>query len=190
MPLISSCWVFFDIDFEVEGVFVYLIGVGTFEVAHGCSGLRYLLVGGQALVLIYGELYLSRLRSRITLFCLGGVAFALLANWIRVFVIIYMGGYETNMQSGLIEDHENFGWWVFAGTLVPPLYFLARQLEKRDDQVVASQDNDEKQDHAKPAGKATVAVTVVALLGGLVTWIALPDKRGNIAPEPEGTPLI
>ncbi|MBY6221381.1 exosortase [Marinobacter nauticus] len=172
---------FFDIDFEVEGVFVYLIGVGTFEVAHGCSGLRYLLVG-QALVLIYGELYLSRLRSRVTLFCLG-VAFALLANWIRVFVIIYMG-YETNMQSGLIEDHENFGWWVFAGTLVP-LYFLARQLEKRDDQVVASQDNDEKQDHAKPAGKATVAVTVVALLG-LVTWVALPDKRGNIASEPEG----
>lgn len=172
---------FFDIDFEVEGVFVYLIGVGTFEVAHGCSGLRYLLVG-QALVLIYGELYLSRVRSRISLFFLG-VAFALLANWIRVFVIIYMG-YETNMQSSLIEDHENFGWWVFAGTLIP-LYFLARQLEKRDDQVVASEDNDEKQGHANPAGKATVAVTVVALLG-LVTWVALPDKQGNIASEPEG----
>ncbi|MGX1199773.1 exosortase/archaeosortase family protein [Marinobacter sp. MBR-105] len=172
---------FFDIDFEVEGVFVYLIGVGTFEVAHGCSGLRYLLVG-QALVLIYGELYLSRLRSRVTLFCLG-VAFALLANWIRVFVIIYMG-YETNMQSGLIEDHDDFGWWVFAGTLVP-LYFLARQLEKRDDQVVAGQASDEKQDKVESAGKAAVAVVVVAILG-LVTWISLPDKRGNITSESEG----
>src|SRR5690606_15988573 len=172
---------FFDIDFEVEGVFVYLIGVGTFEVAHGCSGLRYLLVG-QALVLIYGELYLSRLRSRITLFCLG-VAFALLANWIRVFVIIYMG-YETNMQSGLIEDHDDFGWWVFAGTLVP-LYFLARQLEKRDDLVGACQASDEKQDKVESAGKAAVAVAFVAILG-LVTWISLPDKRGNITSEPEG----
>ena len=35
----------FDIDFKVEGVFVYLTDVGIFEIANGCSGLRYLLVG-------------------------------------------------------------------------------------------------------------------------------------------------
>src|SRR5690606_33172616 len=75
-----------DIEFRVEGVFVYLIGVGTFEVAHGCSGLRYLLVG-QSLAVIYGELNLQRVRSRVIIF-LAGVLLALVANWIRVFVII------------------------------------------------------------------------------------------------------
>ena len=115
----------FDIDFEVEGVYVYLIGVGAFEVANGCSGLRYLLVG-QSLALLYGELNFRRLRSRVVFF-LTAVLFALLANWIRVFVIIYMG-HETNMQSSLIDDHEAFGWWVFAGTLVP-LFYIGYRME-------------------------------------------------------------
>ena len=115
----------FNIEFEVEGVFVYLIGVGAFEVAHGCSGLRYLLVG-QSLALMYGELNLRTVRAKVILF-LSGVFLALLANWIRVFVIIYMG-YETNMQTSLIEDHDSFGWWVFAATLVP-LFLLGRRLE-------------------------------------------------------------
>ncbi|TYC62710.1 exosortase [Marinobacter sp. BW6] len=115
----------FEIDFEVEGVFVYLIGVGTFEVAHGCSGLRYLLVG-QSLAALYGELNFRCLRSRIVFF-LTAVGFALVANWIRVFVIIYMG-YETNMETSLIQDHDNFGWWVFAATLVP-LFFIGRKME-------------------------------------------------------------
>ncbi|WP_029653312.1 exosortase/archaeosortase family protein [Marinobacter daepoensis] len=170
---------FFSIDFEVEGVFVYLIGVGTFEVAHGCSGLRYLLVG-QALVLIYGELYLSRWRSRLTLFFLG-VAFALVANWIRVFVIIYMG-YETNMQSSLIEDHDNFGWWVFAGTLVP-LYFLARKLEKRDDDIVSGETVSASPEQSI-GGNATLAVALIVVLG-LGAWISLPEQRSLVSVKPE-----
>jgi hypothetical protein len=37
-------------------------------------------------------------------------------------------GHETNMQSSLIADHDYFGWWVFAATLVP-LFFIGRKLE-------------------------------------------------------------
>lgn len=117
----------FGVDFEVEGVFVYLTGVGVFEIAHGCSGLRYLLVG-MTLSFLYGELNYRRWSSRIML-AVVGVLFSLLANWIRVFVII-LAGYLTEMESSLIEDHDAFGWWVFAGTLVP-LFFIARLLEKR-----------------------------------------------------------
>jgi len=168
-----------DIDFEVEGVFVYLIGVGTFEVANGCSGLRYLLVG-QALVLIYGEMYLSRVRSRVTLFLLG-VAFALVANWIRVFVIIYMG-YETNMQSSLIEDHDNFGWWVFAGTLVP-LYFIARRLEIRDD--AAQPAAFEAREPTPNSALTVVSVSSIIVLVA-AAWAMLPEKRAMIAENPAG----
>ncbi|MEP3560931.1 MAG: exosortase [Marinobacter sp.] len=116
---------FFNIEFYVEGVFVYFPGVGAFEIAHGCSGLRYLLVG-LTLSLLYGELNYSRVRTRAALI-VAGILLALVANWIRVFVIIYIG-YESNMTSSLINEHDFFGWWVFAGTLVP-LFFFARWLE-------------------------------------------------------------
>ncbi|MBJ6137702.1 exosortase [Marinobacter litoralis] len=116
---------FFNIEFYVEGVFVYFPGVGAFEIAHGCSGLRYLLVG-LTLCTLYGELNYSRVRTRGALIA-AGIFLALVANWIRVFVIIYIG-YESNMTSSLINEHDFFGWWVFAGTLVP-LFFLARWLE-------------------------------------------------------------
>jgi len=71
----------FGVEFEVEGVFIYLIGVGAFEIAHGCSGLRYLLVG-MTLSFLYGELNYRRWSSRIML-AVVGVLFSLLANWIR-----------------------------------------------------------------------------------------------------------
>ncbi|MCR8915832.1 exosortase/archaeosortase family protein [Marinobacter panjinensis] len=171
-----------NIEFRVEGVFVYLIGVGAFEIAHGCSGLRYLLVG-QSLALLYGELNLTRLRSRVVLFAVG-VALALMANWIRVFVIIYMG-YETNMQTSLIEDHDNFGWWVFAGTLVP-LFFVGRWLETSAlEQTNATA---EVAAHTQPTpyhGIKRLTTGVVAMVAlPLAFWALLPSTERNVRAEP------
>lgn len=114
------------INFYVEGVFVYFPGIGAFEIAHGCSGLRYLLVG-LTLTFLYGELNFSALKSRVML-VLFGVVLSLAANWIRVFVIIHQG-YATHMQSSLVHEHDFFGWWIFAGTLVP-VFLFARLLER------------------------------------------------------------
>ncbi|WP_190294910.1 exosortase [Marinobacter sp. R17] len=119
------------INFVVEGVFVYFPGVGAFEIAHGCSGLRYLLVG-LTLTFLYSELNLVTFRARISLICFGAVL-ALVANWVRVFVIIHTG-YVTNMTSSLVNHHDTFGWWVFAATLVP-VFLFARWLEKRESTV-------------------------------------------------------
>lgn len=177
----------FDIDFEVEGVYVYLIGVGAFEVANGCSGLRYLLVG-QSLALLYGELNFRRLQSRVVFF-LTAVLFSLVANWIRVFVIIYMG-HETNMQSSLIDDHDSFGWWVFAGTLVP-LFYIGYRMERAQDAadaaatvkgaVTAPSDST-----GKPAGAANpwYACLAVAALP-LTLLLVLPSGAGQVKAEPD-----
>ena len=173
----------FNIEFEVEGVFVYLIGVGTFEIAHGCSGLRYLLVG-QSLALMYGELNFRTLRAKVILFAASAVL-ALFANWLRVFVIIYMG-YETNMQTSLIADHDSFGWWVFAATLVP-LFMIGRWLETS---------KGEQADNVEPDGAGTemparsagsqwlkIGVVITALLPVLV-WAAMPASDRVVKPEP------
>lgn len=116
-----------DIEFFVEGVVVYFPGVGAFEIAHGCSGLRYLLVG-LTLTTLYGELNYRTVRSRCYLM-IAGTLLALVANWVRVFVIIYIG-YESDMTSSLINEHDHFGWWVFTATLVH--FFIALRLEKRE----------------------------------------------------------
>lgn len=173
----------FDIEFRVEGVFVYLIGVGAFEVANGCSGLRYLLVG-QSLSVIYGELNLRSVRARVILF-FAGVALALFANWVRVFVIIYMG-YETNMQTSLIEDHDGFGWWVFAATLVP-LFFIARRLEGIGaEKVPARPAESDGQGTPAPFSPAvrTAGILVTAALP-LLVWAALPGSSKSIKTEPQ-----
>ena len=146
----------YGVDFEVEGVFVYLIGIGAFEIANGCSGLRYLLVG-MTLSSLYGHLNLQRWSSRILLLVVG-VAFSLMANWIRVFIII-LAGYLTDMETSLIEDHDAFGWWVFAGTLVP-LFFIARAIEGR----AAEQEPTEPASRPEPKGNDRWATAITALL--------------------------
>jgi exosortase len=169
------------IDFRIDGVFVFLTGVGAFEVAHGCSGLRYLLVG-QSLALLYGELNLTAIRSRVILF-VAAVGLALFANWVRVFVIIYMG-YETNMQSSLIEDHDNFGWWVFAATLVP-LFLLGRRLEKTAAEQIAERGVDTSGPASAGASTLRVVSVFTITICLLVVMVALPSNQGDIRPDPE-----
>ncbi|MDX5298551.1 MAG: exosortase [Gammaproteobacteria bacterium] len=125
--IVNQAWLgLLGVEFTVDGVFVYLPNIGAFEVAHGCSGLRYLVVS-MTLTTVYGFMNFERPMNRVKLFMLG-VGFALLANWIRVCVIIYMG-YITRMESSLMDDHESFGWMVFAATLIP-VFLIANRMER------------------------------------------------------------
>lgn len=175
------------IDFEVEGVFVYLTGVGAFEIAHGCSGLRYLLVG-LTLSALYGELNFHRRASKSLMVAMA-VFLALFANWLRVFIIIYMG-YVTDMETQLIDDHDSFGWWVFAFTLLP-LFLFGRWLEKhpRESHQGSVSEPTTKVKEVMPYGMA--AVTGLFLLFALV--MAADDDLTSgetqpltLSPMPEG----
>lgn len=165
----------FDIEFIVEGVFVYFPGVGAFEIAHGCSGLRYLLVGA-TLSLLYGELNYRLWRTRCYLL-LAGLLMSLVANWIRVFVIIYVG-YESEMTSSLIKEHDFFGWWVFAGTLVP-LYFFGRWLEGTENKNVSEVAKKKKGTH--PPKLALLMPFVILLFMGTVSWSVSPEDMVKVA---------
>lgn len=109
-----------DIPAFIEAFFV-AIPQGTFEIAGGCSGLRYLLVM-LTLSSLYGYLNYSLWTTRIAL-VVTAIFFGLLTNWVRVFIIIVVG-HMTNMQSDLIEDHDFLGWILFAVILIP-VFFLA-----------------------------------------------------------------
>lgn len=100
----------------IRGDFVEVPG-GTFEIALGCSG-AHLLVAAIALALLYGWLAYSSWWPRLWLLA-GMVLLSLVANWIRVYLIIRVG-YLTNMQHPWItEGHYSLGWVIFGVSLVP-----------------------------------------------------------------------
>lgn len=107
--------------------FYITLEVGTFLVENGCSGVRYLMVA-LFLAAFYGQLY-YRSNSRIVLLIVIAGLLSMVANWIRVFGIIAAGHY-TNMETSLIEDHELFGWVVFAVVTLVPLFFISGKLEQ------------------------------------------------------------
>lgn len=108
------------IPFEVDDIYVHLPEKGTFEVAFGCSGLRYLLIAS-ALSLIIAQQWLRRLDNKFKII-IAGVFLGLASNWLRVAIIIYIGD-ATNMQSPLVDDHETFGWVLFGIMMVPLIYY-------------------------------------------------------------------
>src|SRR5690606_26272938 len=84
---------------------------GSFEIVEGCSGLHFFMVSG-TLACLYGWLWYARLRP--TLVLLGvALAAAIVANWLRVFFVIY-AGYLTDMRHFLVTvDHYYFGWVLY-----------------------------------------------------------------------------
>ncbi|ASP47996.1 exosortase [Cognaticolwellia beringensis] len=100
----------------VEGNFV-TIPAGVFEIADGCSGLRYMIVS-LAISTLFRFLYIKNAKKAFVFFALA-IFGALLTNWIRITALILIGDY-TNMESSLMEDHNTFGWYLF----VPFMFIL------------------------------------------------------------------
>lgn len=98
----------------VEGNFV-TIPAGVFEIADGCSGLRYMIVS-----LAIGTLFIFlniKDTKRAILFLSLTIFGALLTNWIRITALILIGEY-TNMESSLMEDHNTFGWYLYVPFMI------------------------------------------------------------------------
>jgi len=90
---------------------------GTFEIANGCSGLRYFITA-LAISSLYIFLYLKKYKDILAFLSLA-IAGSLIVNWIRITIIILVGHY-TNMTSSLIDDHNMFGWYIF----IPFMFLL------------------------------------------------------------------
>ena len=100
----------------VEGNFI-TIPAGVFEIAGGCSGLRYLLVSlsVSSLFIFLNMRNMKHGLIFITIAVLG----ALFTNWVRIAMLIIIG-HNTNMESSLMSDHNTFGWYLY----IPFLFFL------------------------------------------------------------------
>jgi exosortase A len=107
---------FTNIPSYVEAEFI-TIPAGTFEIADGCSGLRYIIVS-LAISSLFVFLYIKSLKKAVAFFTFA-ILGALLTNWIRITALIVIGDY-TDMQSSLMEDHNTFGWYLY----IPFMFLL------------------------------------------------------------------
>lgn len=100
------------------------VPAGTFEIAEGCAGEHFFVVGLAIAALI--TLVDGLPKSKAVRLACFSVAMAIVTNWIRVAVIIYIGN-ATSMRSSLVRDHGALGWWLFAAALIP-IFIYARAL--------------------------------------------------------------
>ena len=172
--VVSSLLTLIDIPASIHDTHIR-IAAGTFSVSQGCSGLRYLLVAA-AITLLWGHLYLRDIRTRL-IYLLIGTAFALVCNWIRITALILIGHY-TDMQHPLMEDHNNFGWYIFAAALLP-LFWIGRQLPHRDpgEELAPSAPS-------RAAHPFVALMTIAVLTLPIILLKADPDTRVLHAPLP------
>lgn len=174
----------------VEGNHFHL-PAGTFEIALGCSGLNYLITA-LSLFAFQGAAYLSTWRDRLRVLLVSG-AVAIVANWVRVYLLIAVGHW-TDMQHYLIRvEHHYFGWVLFA-VLMWPVLRWAVSLERRETGVTAPHHE------TLPPGRGTFVAAAAAMVGliglralappAVVTppaLAALPDSLGGwtvkVSPE-------
>jgi exosortase A len=105
------------------------IPAGKFLIAKACSGLRF-FIAAAAISALYAHLNYRSL-SRQLIFIAIALVGAIILNWIRVCIIIWIG-HLTNMEHPIVEDHNSLGWWLFTAALLPLFYFGAKFQEQAD----------------------------------------------------------
>lgn len=108
--------------------FLISIPNGTFKIANGCSGLRYLLVGA-TMAVFYWFMYFKSPKSFVKLLAFN-LLLSLITNWVRIGYLVYVG-HVSEMNDPLMSDHNMLGWYMFFVPVV--LTFLyGRLLENKE----------------------------------------------------------
>ncbi len=107
--------------------FHIIVPAGTFEVAASCSGFSYFMAAFPLAILYAVNSFNSRKHYLLVVVFI--VAASIIANWIRVFIII-VAGQLTDMQHYFVTvEHFNLGWIVF-GIMFISLVFLFNRVLK------------------------------------------------------------
>lgn len=147
----------------VEEEFVQ-IPSGVFEIAGGCSGLRYLLTS-LAISTLFSFLYFRAVKNTV-LFISVAILGALLTNWLRISALIIIG-HQTEMTSDLMTDHNMFGWYLY----IPFIFllfkfggYLANKESNQPISTVSSTDSATEAQTSMPSWPLALILFTVLLL--------------------------
>jgi exosortase A len=162
---VTSMMSFTGVPTYVEAEFV-TIPAGIFEIADGCSGLRYMIVS-----LAIGSLFIFlniRDTKRAALFLSLTILGALLTNWIRITALILIGEY-TNMESSLMEDHNTFGWYLY----VPFMILLFYWGNKLSGSLLPDAVQVKKIDNSNPNKLAMIILIIITLASSTTLGLSI-----------------
>lgn len=148
---------------------------GQMVIAHGCSGLRYFIICS-ALSFLSAHQFFTGFKHRILVVTIG-VVIGILINWLRVFALVLIG-YYTKMESGLIEDHELFGWVLFV-ILYSPMFFIGYFSNAEPGKETTSNGNETKQSQSQ----IRIAAVLALILGfsGPILVMAMLNIEKNLS---------
>lgn len=162
---------------EVSGYTVRIAG-GTFEIIEGCSGKRYFMV---TLALAVLAAVASHLRGwRAVAFVAACGLLAMIANWIRIAIVIYAGD-AYGMQTYLVAvEHLTLGKVIF-GLLMVAVFLLARWCAHR--QPPAARIRQVPATNVPATAGMWRAIPAIGLLA-----LTLVETRGLAATRAPGSP--
>lgn len=164
----------------IDGAVIHIPN-GSFVIEEGCSGLHFMIVG-LAVAALHGELRRDPVRTRLEeLALMAGLA--LVANWVRVYIVIE-AGYLTDMRHYLVSvSHYWFGWGVFAVALVA-FFWLCTWFTAAAPAHAAVPAEDSVPD--TPVAGFALAVMLLVLLPGLSFLM----RRSHPPPALSDAPLV
>jgi len=111
-----------------------ILPAGRLSIDESCSGLSYLLAA-LTLGMLYGYLSYRRLWARALVVLIAAAA-AIVANFLRVFIVVYVA-WKSGMRHSLVYEHFTLGWILF-GALVALLLGIDVWLSKYIPPAVAT----------------------------------------------------
>jgi exosortase len=188
LPLLQQVALFgATMSMRVMGIPVSVSGInvsiaeGTFQVLYECSGLRFLMVS-LALVVLYSVLD-GLSRGKTIALLLIAAALAIVANWTRIFIVMY-AGHLTKMEHYFVSgSHTGVGNAVFVVLLIAIL-LVGRRLGRDD---VSQTDTGSPIAHESPALWVPAAsIGVLLVLTASTTYAAW---RTPVGAKPQLQPL-
>ncbi len=151
----------------VEGDFIS-IPSGRFHVEEACAGLRFVLaaVAISSLYAYLGGFGWKRGAKFVSI----AIGMAMVANWVRVFVVVFIG-HVSEMQHPWVNDHLALGWWMFAVTLVPLFwigYRMAPSMGSEEHNMVLPT---VKADFGRIVTVLVATCTILLLAAASANWI-------------------
>jgi exosortase len=178
---VVGTWVrWMDMPALIEGNSI-TVPFGRLVIEDGCSGIRYVAI---SILLAAIASILNDYRWRGWLASLTvAITLALIVNWVRIAILVVVG-YQSEMQSDLLTDHELMGWLVYGAFIIPVMYFSPVRKRNPDSQ-------------AQPASvnkKGYIAIAVAVLIGPVALTLATTTNAQpglwslNMANSPKAEP--
>lgn len=173
---VISVWLVNLIGIPVYNDGLYIsIPNANFLVAEACSGIRF-LISSFTLGIFFALLAITDAKKR-WFFILLSFIFPILANGMRVFIIVVIG-YYVSVEAATGFDHLVYGWIFFSFVLLS-LFYIGSKLQ--DKEAEQPSDKPDSLNYTPPSLLLACAIVISILAFPVALHIIEPDQADSIA---------